>query len=71
MLNGGGWGHEVGMAALLRERGYLLEEAEERERRPVEARLASGERGPARDRSRALRLAVAGLALLLRVGPRW
>ncbi len=43
--NGGGWGTQVGMAAMLRERGYLLEE-----QRPRQRREAPGRRRAARAR---------------------
>lgn len=61
MLNGG-FGHQVAMAVLLRERGYLIENAG---RRAAEARPAR-ERRVGRSLQRALRFAAAGLALALR-----
>ena len=66
MLNGGGWGTQVGMAAMLRERGYLLEEKRSRQ---VELPDDPVERRPPRGRMSlvAPRLVVAGLALLVRV----
>ena len=71
LLNGGGWGNQVWMAALLRERGYLLEEGEGRRQRPVDARPELVVRGAPRGRPAVLRHVFAGLALVLRLVPRW
>ncbi|HYD40770.1 MAG TPA: hypothetical protein VEB43_08060 [Anaeromyxobacter sp.] len=65
MLNGGGWGTQVGIAAMLRERGYLLAE----EQRPQRRKDPVARRAP-RARVWAPRLVTAGLALLVRLVPR-
>ncbi len=64
LMNGGGWGPQVGMAVQLREHGYLIE---------GRAQQGAGDAGSprtsrgARSRAIVLRLAAAGLALLVRV----
>jgi hypothetical protein len=65
MLNGGGWGTQVGMAALVRGRGYLLEEKRSPDHRQGPRRRRAG-----RASVWASRLAAAGIALFARLAPR-
>jgi len=67
MPNHGAWGHQVGMAALLRERSYLLDVGERRGPSPAEPRPASPQRRGLRERPRALRLVLTAVALLVRM----